>query len=101
MDQLGEKQQKLIEMRDVVRVLQDYLRLNKKQVELEQESKTKEEEYQESKKQYEKLEEAWVSGQASILAAHLHDGKPCPVCGSSEHPNKAHGQDSVPTKDRA
>ena len=29
-------------MRDVVRVLQDYLQLNKKQVELEEESKTKE-----------------------------------------------------------
>ena len=40
-----------------------------------------------------------MSGQASILATHLHDGKPCPVCGSSEHPNKAHGQDTVPTKD--
>ena len=100
MDQLGEKQQKLLEMRDVVRVLQDYLRLNKKQVELEAESKTKEEEYQEIREQYEKLEEAWVSGQASILATHLHDGKPCPVCGSSEHPSKAQGQDSVPTKDQ-
>ncbi len=99
-DQLGEKQQKLLEMRDVVRVLQDYLRLNKKQVELEVESKTKEQAYQESREQYGKLEEAWVSGQASILATHLHDGKPCPVCGSSEHPSKAQGQDSVPTKDQ-
>ena len=83
-----------------VRVLQDYLRLNKKQVELEAESKTKEAAYQKVREQYEKLEEAWVSGQASLLAAHLHDGQPCPVCGSREHPHKAQGQETVPTKDQ-
>jgi exonuclease SbcC len=98
-DQLAEKQQKLTEMRDRVRVLLEYIGLQNNHVKLEQEKKRKEESYQEIKKQYEKLEEAWISGQASILAAHLHDGKPCPVCGSMEHPNKAQGQDTVPTKD--
>jgi DNA repair protein SbcC/Rad50 len=98
-DQLADKQQKLTDMREQVRVLQDYLGTNKKQGELEQEFKLKEADFQEIRKQYEQLEGSWVSGQASILATHLHDGKPCPVCGSSEHPNKALGQDAVPTKD--
>ncbi|OXM15603.1 AAA family ATPase [Paenibacillus herberti] len=37
----------------------------------------------------EQLEQRWIEGQAGRLAAHLHDGKPCPVCGSEEHPVKA------------
>ena len=98
-DQLAEKQQTLNNMRDRVRVLHDYLGIYKNQVELQKIFKTKEETYQAIKQKVEKLEKAWVSGQASILAIHLHDGKPCPVCGSTEHPNKAQGLDAVPTKD--
>ncbi|MCM3746378.1 SMC family ATPase [Paenibacillus pasadenensis] len=37
----------------------------------------------------ERLEQRWIEGQAGRLAAHLHDGKPCPVCGSESHPAKA------------
>lgn len=98
-DTLADKQQKLNEMRDVVRVLHEYLKLTQNQRKLEQEQQLKHEDYLVIKQRYERLEEAWLNGQASILAAHLHDGKPCPVCGSAEHPNKAHSQDSIPTKD--
>ncbi|WML53135.1 SMC family ATPase [Neobacillus sp. PS3-12] len=98
-DQLAEKQQKLTDMRDRIRVLHEYLGIYKNQVELQNLFKTKEESFQAIKQKYEKLEEAWVNGQASILAIHLHDGKPCPVCGSTEHPNKAQGQDAVPTRE--
>lgn len=98
-DQLAGKQQKLTDMRDRIRVLHEYLGIYKNHVELQNLFKTKEESYQAIKQKYENLEEAWVSGQASILAIHLHDGKPCPVCGSTEHPNKAQGQDAVPTRD--
>src|SRR5690606_6657964 len=31
--------------------------------------------------------------QAASLAAHLHDGSPCPVCGSTEHPLPADSAD--------
>ncbi|TVP83496.1 MAG: SMC family ATPase, partial [Alkalicoccus sp.] len=35
-----------------------------------------------------------------ILAAeHLHDGKPCPVCGSEDHPEKAVLTDDIPSKE--
>ncbi|HWI50444.1 MAG TPA: AAA family ATPase [Rummeliibacillus sp.] len=34
---------------------------------------------------YRTEEKKWLSNQASILAAQLVDGKPCPVCGSLEH----------------
>lgn len=33
----------------------------------------------------------YISAQASVLAARLEDGVPCPVCGGSDHPNPAHG----------
>jgi exonuclease SbcC len=50
-------------------------------------------------KQY-KLEEAsWIEGQASLLAAHLHNGMPCPVCGSTEHPDKVEPESSIPTRE--
>lgn len=32
---------------------------------------------------------AWHSGQAALLAASLEQDSPCPVCGSTEHPNVA------------
>lgn len=41
----------------------------------------------------EELELRWIEGQAGRLAAHLHDGRPCPVCGSAEHPAPASAAD--------
>ena len=37
----------------------------------------------------EALEARWRQGQAAVLAAHLHDGEACPVCGSASHPAPA------------
>lgn len=39
----------------------------------------------------------WRGAQAAILARHLHDGGPCPVCGSVEHPEPASAQAELPT----
>lgn len=39
----------------------------------------------------EQLEERWISSQAAVLAASLCSGEACPVCGSTEHPEKAAG----------
>ncbi|MCM3764248.1 SMC family ATPase [Neobacillus niacini] len=37
----------------------------------------------------EELEQKWLYGQASLLAANLRDGEACPVCGSEHHPAPA------------
>lgn len=46
---------------------------------------------------YEQLQQRFVAGQASLLARELAEGKPCPVCGSTEHPLPAAAQGAVPT----
>lgn len=51
-------------------------------------------------KAVETLEQQWLNGQASQLALHLHDGQPCPVCGSEQHPRKASQDAQLPTKEQ-
>ncbi|MFC5469896.1 AAA family ATPase [Cohnella suwonensis] len=51
------------------------------------------------KREHDEMESRWLEGQAGLLAAHLHDGAPCPVCGSAEHPAKAASVADVPTKE--
>ena len=46
------------------------------------------------------LELTWHEGQAAILAQKLNVGQPCPVCGSTEHPKPALGEQSIPTQEQ-
>lgn len=48
----------------------------------------KEQRFKELDGSYQALENSWLANQAQILAASLHDGEACPVCGSTEHPQK-------------
>lgn len=45
--------------------------------------------YSQAKDKYEALHEQFILGQAGILAGTLHEGEPCPVCGSIDHPAPA------------
>lgn len=56
--------------------------------------------YAKAKAEHDRLEAAWIEGQATLLAVHLHDGKPCPVCGSETHPEKADTSGEVPSRER-
>jgi len=48
--------------------------------------------------EFERMNRAYLDEQAGVLAAELHDGDPCPVCGSTEHPALAVLSDKAPTK---
>lgn len=46
---------------------------------------------------YKQLQQAYLDGQAGILAQALQDGKPCPVCGSTNHPAPFSHDGTIPT----
>ena len=47
---------------------------------------------------YDLLNRAYLDEQAGVLAAELHEGDPCPVCGSTVHPILAVLSGKAPTK---
>jgi DNA repair protein SbcC/Rad50 len=55
--------------------------------------------FKSAKNEYENLEDILRRSQAGILAANLEEGKPCPVCGSTEHPQLASMEDSSVTEE--
>ena len=48
--------------------------------------------------EYEAMDQRFRDGQAGILAEKLKEGEPCPVCGSTTHPAKAHLTDDIPSE---
>ena len=96
---INDEKEKLTLMREQAKTVKLYKdKLSDKKQSLE-ELQTVKKEYDQLKNIYDNKEEAWLRGQASILANHLHDGEACPVCGSIEHPHKAHTNEQIPTRD--
>ncbi len=50
------------------------------------------------KEKYNAMEKQFLNQQAGILASTLDDGNPCPVCGSTNHPNPAKMKKEAPSE---
>lgn len=98
----------------VLKTLADQLELKQEQVQIRQQIQVSEETLggqqqlvKEAQGQHAKVaqaatrvELAWHQGQAASLAATLGNAEPCPVCGSTEHPQPATSDASIPTQDQ-
>lgn len=52
------------------------------------------------RRELELLDARWRHSQAAVLAAHLHAGQACPVCGSASHPAPARSAPDAPDEAR-
>lgn len=66
---------------------------------IQQEYQKAEVEYQQRSHDYLEMEAYFLREQAGIIASNLVTGKPCPVCGSTEHPSKATITQGAPSED--
>lgn len=80
--------QELSSLNEQCRVLKEVLTIQQMIQVQEAETLEKEQQFNAVNTEYMTLENEWFDNQARVLAAHLHAGDACPVCGSVEHPNK-------------
>ncbi|WP_425427838.1 AAA family ATPase [Tenuibacillus multivorans] len=98
-ENLNAKIEKRNELREKWRQINRYIQLLGERDNLSDQLKAEKKTYQQIKTDFEMKEKAWIHGQAGILAEHLHEGEPCPVCGSINHPNKAEIAVDTPSKE--
>jgi exonuclease SbcC len=96
---LPEKTELIASMREKATLLKDYLRIYKSASDHYKQAQAEKILFDQAEAEFESIERRWIEGQASTLAIHLHDGEPCPVCGSDSHPKKAMSTGEIPTKD--
>ncbi len=91
--------EKLEQMRAEASMLRALIDLTRELAAAGGEAKKLRAEYEAAAAEYTAWEARWLEGQAGALAEHLHDGQPCPVCGSDDHPAPA--SRTAETPDRA
>lgn len=86
---LQRKEQELLKVKDYAHRNQKVGMVYKQLKILQNEFEDAEKQRQNIKNQYEQQELIFRRASIGLVARYLEDGKPCPVCGSTEHPQKA------------
>ncbi len=95
MEQAEEKKQKA---EDIGNDIAAYHRLQGRLTEAKEKYMAAAEDALAKTEEYNRLNRAFLDGQAGVLAETLKEGQPCPVCGSTEHPSAAIRPAAVPTQ---
>lgn len=80
-------------LKKVLNIIERIETLNKKFNEVSEKAREHQIAYISLKEEYNNMEVFYLKQQAGILARDLEDDKPCPVCGSTSHPNPAESAD--------
>lgn len=96
---LAARTEQLAVLREQAKQLGEYVKLAQREVGERQEEERSRFSFEQAEAKYLALEQRWLGGQAGLLARHLHDGEPCPVCGGTEHPQKAAVAGDIPTRE--
>lgn len=95
------KTKTLDEVRELFKVIRSFQNTYIEHNNKAKEYKVFEIEYKKVKENYEAMDDLYKKEQAGILASNLQENEPCPVCGSTNHPNKATIKNDlkIPTKE--
>lgn len=99
-EKLLDQKQMLSDIHEKLTVLKKLLNEQKRKNDLENQLNQRKTEFEKLKKDFTQMERLWLDNHAAILAAHLHHGEACPVCGSNHHPNKAKVVNDAITKEK-
>ena len=78
---------------------ENYLNKEKELAEALIDCKKKSEEYKKQNALYEEMRDEYYLNASVEIAERLEDGKPCPVCGSIDHPHKANTKSEITKED--
>lgn len=96
--QKEKSQEKLARLQNLSGLLTDLRKLGSRLDILRHDYKKAADLYEEAAAEHEAKNRAFLDEQAGIIAETLESGKPCPVCGSPEHPRKACKSPGAPTE---
>lgn len=85
----NERNAEIVKLRDAYKIVERYEKAKTNHEEKSKDIKTKEEKYLNIKEKYEKTQDIFRKEKAGVLAKGLEENKPCPVCGSLNHPSPA------------
>lgn len=87
---VDEKRDRLNRLMTICEKIQQYMEQNQLLEATRHEKDAASIRLQEAKRIYGEAKQQWLVSEAVALAAELQEGDACPVCGSQDHPNKAH-----------